>query len=123
MMTYAQPKRGAAVSDPFQAWIGVKASVIFAGLVGGIVSAVTGTGPWWQRSLSIVVGCLTSMYLTPLAMDLLDNWFSVTDIQLEHAAAFLCGALGMSIVTASAEIARTRLRKVNDVFEKHRPRA
>lgn len=84
--------------DPVQQWIGVKASILVAGLLGGVVSGIAGTGSFLQRMASAFVGCITSVYLTPMAVEMMGGWFSTVGSQLEHAAAFLCGLLGMTIV-------------------------
>lgn len=84
--------------DPLFQLIGLKTSVLIASVVGGLVSAMISGGSILERTTKAVVGCLTSIYATPIAIEILVPWFpAIQRGQLEHAAAFICGLLGMSI--------------------------
>ncbi|WP_230531116.1 hypothetical protein [Microvirga roseola] len=105
--------------DPLQALIGVKASVVAASFFGGLVSATISGGSILQRAATAVVGCITSIYLTPLAIEVVGPWFTaVQGSQLEHASAFMCGLLGMSIATGLYHLGRQFRKRPLDLLER-----
>jgi hypothetical protein len=99
------------MSDPLQALLGIKASVVIAALVGAVLGALGGQGPWWQRSLRVSVGFATSLYLTPVALDIVGPMLGVGTPRLEHAVAFVCGYIGMGILDATLDAVRKRIAK------------
>lgn len=98
------------MSEPIQTFVGVKLSMLFAGAAGAVVAALTGGGPWWQRWIRVVVGFLSSIYLTPVVVVYAADLTRVQGEALEHAAAFLCGYIGMGLLDALAGNIRRRLR-------------
>jgi len=112
------------IHDPFQAIVGVKASVVVASFFGGVVSAMLAGGSIFQRTVTAVVGCVTSIYLTPFAIAYVAPYFAtVASPQLEHASAFLCGLLGMSISQGLYNLGRAFRRRPLDVIGQVRPKA
>ncbi|WP_404291586.1 hypothetical protein ACD578_05490 [Microvirga sp. RSM25] len=112
------------INDPFQAIVGVKASVVVASFFGGVVSAMLQGGSILQRTVTAVVGCVTSVYLTPFAIAYVSPYLTtVSTPQLEHASAFMCGLLGMSISQGLYNIGRTFRRRPMDVIGRIKPQA
>lgn len=110
--------------DPFQAIVGVKASVVLASFFGGVVSAMISGGSILQRTVTAVVGCLTSIYLTPIALEVVGPWFTaVRGPQLEHASAFMTGLLGMSIASGLYTIGRHFKKRPLDFLDRGGPKA
>lgn len=105
------------MTDPLQAAIGVKTSVLVAGLIGGAVSSVFSPGPWWQRVIQAFVGAAVSIYVTPFAVELLDIVTNVQGDELEHGAAFVCGLCGMAIVGGIINYARRVSKKPETLFD------
>jgi len=107
--------------DPVATIVGVKASVVLAAFCGSVVSAMISGGSFLQRTVTAVVGCLTSIYLTPIALEIIGPWFtSVRGPQLEHASAFMTGLLGMSIASGLYTIGRQFKKKPLEVLERTR---
>lgn len=94
------------MTDPVQTVLGIKTSVLVAGLIGGAVSSVFSPGPWWQRVIQALVGAAVSIYATPFAVEALDVVTNVEGPELEHGAAFVCGLCGMAIVGGIINYAR-----------------
>lgn len=69
-------RQGNLMSDPFQQYVGIKASTLLAGFAGGVVRALMlpRITPW-QAFSSCIVGALTAGYLTPVAM----HWLPFAD--------------------------------------------
>jgi hypothetical protein len=109
--------------DPILAIFGVKASVVLASFLGGVVSAMISGGSVLQRAANAVAGCLTSIYLTPIALELVAPWFTARGPQLEHASAFMTGLLGMSIASGLYTIGRHFRRRPMDVIGRIKPKA
>lgn len=104
------------MTDPVQAILGVKTSVLIAGLVGGAVSSVFSPGPWWQHIVQAGVGAAVSVYGTPFAVEVLSLVTKVTGQELEHGAAFICGLCGMAIVGGIINYARAVSKRPESIF-------
>lgn len=109
------------MTDPLQAALGVKTSVLVAGLIGGAVSSVFSPGPWWQRVIQALVGAAVSIYATPFAVEIIDFVTKVEGDELEHGAAFVCGLCGMAIVGGIINYARRVSKKPEQFINRLKP--
>lgn len=79
--------------DPLHSLLGLKLGHLLAGIAGGMVRALLMGGGWMAAFTSIVVGALTSSYLTPsISKYSASLWFISLD---EHATGFLLGVTAM----------------------------
>jgi hypothetical protein len=92
--------------DGIEALAGVKLSVLLAGLMGGIVAGIIDKGPLWERSISVIVGFICSLYLTPFAVTVLSGVVSVDPDNLQNGAAFFVGMTGLVITRAALDYVR-----------------
>ena len=96
-------------------FLGIKASVVLAGLSGGILRALSRRS-YKARELvaSPICGALAAGYLTTPAVHYLGvvNWPLPPDqLAAQHAAAFLIGVSAMWISDALFEVVARRLRR------------
>ena len=107
--------------------LGVSTKVLVAGAVGSAVGMVLGTGRWWERLMSGLVGAASAYVGHPVAAKLLvgsaglvlDDKHLPTPFEMEPVAAFLIGVVGM-VACQAAINAVTAVRDRADDFVEHR---
>lgn len=81
----------------FLASLHIRIGDVIAGLAGGTVHAYAfNRSDAYSKIGSVVVGCLTSTYLTESVVNYAARWFVITD----GTAGFIVGLCGMSICQA-----------------------
>ena len=96
---------------------GKAVAAALAGAAGGVVRWITLREPLWPNSISnVAVGCLSAIYLSPVAAPLLEKLLGKIDGG-ENLGAFLIGLGGMTVsnmvITAWA-IRRKQLEAKNE---------
>ena len=83
-----------ATNETITTDLGIKLTSLVAGFAGGIVSLAFLQGLTRKQSvLAVVVGCLTAVYLTPVAV-----WWLNLSPQMENGTSFLLGLSAMNII-------------------------
>lgn len=107
------------------AFIGVTYKVAFSSVVGGAVSAVLGTGEWWEKVLRGSVGATVAMIghhvTAKILVGLVDIFLDAPHIpevaEMEPVAAFLVGLIGMTLCQMAINAARSARDHVPDFIE------
>ena len=79
---------------------GDKAQLLLAGAAGGVVRWMTLRDYWTDGLISMVIGALSAMYLSPLAVPSLITWFGHINVAPENVgplSGFLLGIGGITI--------------------------
>ena len=88
---------------------GVPLFVLLAGVLGAVVSAVND----WKRPVvalrKLIVGSVTSWYMTPLAVKVLTG-LGLPDQQTLAMGGFLTGILGVLLIELIVQVATERLK-------------
>lgn len=84
--------KGFVIVDPLQTYLGFKTGHFVAGVAGGVVRALLVGGGWLSAITSVLVGSLTSSYLTPTVYAYVQMFPFRTD---EYATSFLLGLTAM----------------------------
>ena len=91
---------------------GDKAQLLIAGALGGIVRWMTLRDHWTDGLISMVVGALSAMYLSPLAVPTLIPWLGNISVAPENVGPLSGFLLGIGGITVSGFfIDAWRLRK------------
>lgn len=86
------------MSDPLQAFLGIKLIHVAAGIGGGLVrSLVDRRTSLTVRLSTTIVGGLFAAYLTPILVPFVSSWSGVRDASVEGAAGFLLGLCGLTL--------------------------
>jgi hypothetical protein len=85
-------------------WLSVKLGVLLGGFFGALVSlkfvAALGQMTVWQRSVTVMSGWGTAVFLTPLSIEAMELTLS----DRSHAGiAFVIGLFGLSVAAAALE--------------------
>lgn len=107
-------------------WGLLSIKVALASVMGSAVGAVLGTGKWWERALRGTVGIVSAivghkvaaMVLVGLLALLIDEKYLPTVADMEPAAAFMIGVVGMVFCQAAINY-MTALRDRADDFVDH----
>jgi len=97
--------------DPLQTYLGIKAGHFIAGVAGGMVRALLAGGGWFSAFTSVLIGSLTSSYLTPTVFSYVQMFPFRID---EHATGFLIGLTAMLL--CEGVMHRARAWKKNPVL-------
>ena len=93
------------MSEPITTALGIKVSTLVAGFAGGLVSMafMPPSAPKSQVFFSVLVGCLSAGWVTPLALYKFDF-----PPQIENGIGFLIGLTAMSLIPYILRIAKAR---------------
>lgn len=93
------------MNDLFNA-LGLKPAYLLAGLAGGFVRAIVHPERnIWTLLSTAVIGALTAVYLTPVAV----GWFPwASDQGAENAAAFAIGVSAQNVAMALIDVVKKR---------------
>jgi Na+/proline symporter len=98
------------MAEPLSAAIGVKLSTMVAGFAGGVVSLAFLQGLTRRQALlAVLVGCLTAVYLTPVAV----YKFGVGP-ELENGTAFVLGLCAMNLIPLIKKALAVRAERLAD---------
>lgn len=118
-MAAAPPAAGSQLITPPEippdpiAFLGVKVVHIVAGLMGGMVRAITRPDISWGRRVGTgIVGALVAGYGTPIAAPMIWHWLPdhvtarLTYGEVEGLAGFVLGLTGLSLADGAVRMAR-----------------
>lgn len=106
------------MSDPIQAWFGVKLSVLIASILGGAVAAVLIGGSLIRQVINTFLGAVAAIYLGPLAIKAALSFGIGIDDDVTHALIFLSGLMGMIICEALLRMAQRVRQRANAIADK-----
>lgn len=107
------------MSEPVTTAIGIKLSTIVAGFAGGIVSLAFLQGlSRKQAVLAVLVGCLTAVYLTPVAVYEMN-----LGPQFENGTAFLLGLSAMNLIPLFKKGLEVRAQRIASGDDSDKTRA
>ena len=95
--------------------LGITYKVAFSSVIGGAVSAVLGSGAWWEKVLRGIVGTTVAGIghgvAAKILVGILDIPFDAPNLptpsEMEPIAAFIAGLVGMSLCQMAVNLART----------------
>jgi hypothetical protein len=104
--------------EGFWAWlIGEKGQLAVAGALGGVVRWLSLREDWRDGLVSITVGAICAVYLSPLAIPLFDSVLGkiVVDAAARHSfSGFLIGIGGIAVSGLVLDVWKARRRQVSD---------
>lgn len=113
------------MSDTWQV-LGVKASAIIWGALGGATAAALGPGTWKHRLVTTTVGGVFAVALGPPLARIVDaieadRWgLSLNDV--EPAVIYFAGVLGMMVCASVIEAARRVQERTDDLVDRVLPK-
>ena len=102
--------------DPDATVAGFKISTLFAGSMGGVVSALTGKESFWASLVTVFVGMVCAAYMTPYALRLGSQFLYFSPAE-EGAAAFLVGLTGQGVMSVILRIVRRVYARTDDIVD------
>lgn len=89
-----------------------------AGFCGAIIYWITNRQSWKNGVVSLIVGVITAIYLTPAVSPILANVFGTTSELPSYLGGYVCGMSGIALNGLIMDILRGRLLYFRDAAKK-----